>query len=213
MKNFVSLLCVILLLFCIVSNCTADGYEDIEYSAYEVESEETLPDDPSTMYISGRPFVRLRQTDSTEKPYLDIMPYGSEVTVVATQYNEYGEEWSLVVYNQQYGYCKTEFLTESVEVPARDMHPQTMAEAFGSTLLQRGNKNPRYCVKNLQLCLIEGGFLNSEADGYFGGKTFKALCAFQKSQGLSQAGRAGKTTKTRLWYMYSDFLMEYGVMQ
>lgn len=215
MKNFISLLCVILMLFSTVSNCTADGDEGVEYPAYEEESEETLSDDSRTMYIQGRPFVRLRQTDSTVKPYLDIMPYGSEVTVVATQYNEFGEEWSLVIYNEQYGFCMTKFLTNSVSVSAYEMHPQTMEEAFGSTLLQKGNKTPSYRVKNLQLCLIDGGFLSSSigADGYFGGQTYKALCAFQKSQDLFQAGRAGKTTKTRLWYIYSDFLMENGVMQ
>ena len=218
MKHIVCLLCTLLCLIGSMILCLADGdsedfYDEevsLPYLANESGGEEW-----SVMYVIGRPFVRLRQTDSIDKPYVDKMPYGSMVTVMATQINEVGEEWSLVIYNEQYGYCMTKYLSYEADMPARESCPSTMDEAFGTTLLQRGNKTPSYRVKNLQLCLIDGGFLNDEkgADGYFGKNTFKALCAFQKSQGLDPAGRAGKTTKTRLWYLYADFLMENGVMQ
>ena len=109
----------------------------------------------------------------------------------------------------------TKYLSYEIDTPASEACPTTMEEAFGTTLLQRGNDTPSYTVKNLQLCLMEGGFLDDDkgADGYFGKNTYKALCAFQKSQGLDAAGRAGNITKTRLWYLYADFLMENGVMQ
>lgn len=219
MKYIACLLCATLFLFGSMNICLADGYSGTDDSYEEVYAddfaEEESEADPSIMYICGQPYVRLRQTDSTERPYVDKMPYGSMVTVVVTQINDVGEEWSLVIYNEQYGYCMTKYLTDEMLEPASEAYPQTMEEAFGTTLLQQGNSKPSYRVKNLQLCLIEGGFLHdaSGADGYFGKKTYRALCAFQKAQGLDQAGRAGKTTKTRLWYMYSGFLMENGVMQ
>lgn len=137
------------------------------------------------------------------------------VAVISSHVNQDGDEWSLVIYNGQYGYCMTKYLSYETEEPTSEKRPYTMDAAFGTTLLQRGNHLASCRVKNLQLCLIEGSFLNDEkgADGYFGKNTYKALCAFQKAQGLDSAGRAGQTTKTRLWYIYSDFLMENGVMQ
>lgn len=218
MKLIVCLLCAFLSLFSTLSASLADDLENDLY-AEDVymdgwEQEETSQD-PRVMFVCAQPYVRLRRTDSTDLPYVDKMPYGSMVTELSTQINDVGEEWSLVCYNGQYGYCMTKYLTTEMEVPASDMHPQTMDEAFGSTVLQRGNKAPSYRVKNLQLCLMEGGFLNDDkgADGYFGKNTYKALCAFQKAQGLDPAGRAGKTSKTRLWYLYADYLMENGFMQ
>lgn len=212
MKYIMCLLCAVLCLFGSVGVCLADG--DLNNEEAPLFDEENA-EETSVMYIGGQPFVRLRRTDSTEQPYVDKMPYGSMVTVLATQVNEAGEEWSLVIYNGQYGYCMTKYLTDEIDVPASNACPQTMDEAFGTTLLQRGNKTPNYRVKNLQLCLMEGGFLNDDkgADGYFGKNTYKALCVFQKLQGLDPAGCAGKTTKTRLWYLYTDFLMQDGVMQ
>ncbi len=223
MKYIFCLLCVVLCLFgsmplCLADDDSVEAYDE-EVSLPEFQYEETedgdIEDELSIMYVSGQPYVRLRQTDSIDKPYVDKMPYGSMVTVVATQFNEVGEEWSLVIYNEQYGYCMTKYLASEVDPTADESYPLTMEDAFGTTILQRGNSFPSYRVKNLQLCLVEGGFLNDEkgADGYFGKNTFKALCAFQKSQGLDPAGRAGKTTKTRLWYLYSDYLMENGMMQ
>lgn len=219
MKYIACLLCATLFLFGSMNICLADGYSGTDDSYEEVYAddfaEEESEADPSIMYICGQPYVRLRQTDSTERPYVDIMPYGSMVTVVVTQINDVGEEWSLVIYNEQYGYCMTKYLTNEMLEPASEAYPQTMLEAFGTMLLQQGNSKPSYRVKNLQLCLIEGGFLHdgTGADGYFGKNTYRALCAFQKAQDLDQVGKAGKTTKTRLWYMYSGFLMESGVMQ
>lgn len=189
----------------------ADGYDEYADMSFEQSNETNY----SVMYVCGQPYVRLRQTDSVELPYVAKMPYGSEVVVISSQFNEQDEEWSLVEYNGQFGFCKTEYLAYEVDRYADEMCPQTKEEAFGNNVLQKGNSTPDYRVKNLQLCLMEAGFLYDEngADGYFGENTYKALCDFQESQHLDVVGRAGSTTKTRLWYMYSDFLMENGVMQ
>lgn len=218
MKLIVCLLCAFLSLFSMFSVSLADEMENGLYAedVYLEDWEQAeVPLDPSVKFVCAHPYVRLRRTDSTDLPYVDKMPYGSMVTALSTQINDMGEEWSLVCYNGQYGYCMTKYLTTEMEVSASNMHPRTMEEAFGSTVLQRGNKTPSYRVKNLQLCLMAGGFLNDDkgADGYFGKNTYKALCAFQKAQGLDPAGRAGKTSKTRLWYLYADYLMENGFMQ
>lgn len=210
MKYLACFFCVIVC----VTACSfsfADGYDGCTDMSFE-QSDEV---NPNVMYVSGQPYVRLRQTDSAELPYVAKMPYGSEVTVISTRYNAHDEEWSLVEYNGQFGFCKTEYLSHELERYASEMCPQTLEEAFGSTVLQNGNSAPDYRVKNLQLCLMEAGFLFDEkgADGYFGKNTYKALCDFQKAQHLDAVGRAGNITKTRLWYMYSDFLMENGVMQ
>lgn len=221
MRKIICLLCAVLCLSSIwVAIAEVEEYQDFndedvsigEFVEVEYEDNE---DESSLMYIIGEPYVRLRSTDSTEKPYVAKMPYGSEVTVISTRINDLGEKWSLVRYNGEYGYCMVKHLDYEVDILASETCPMTMEEAFGTTLLQRGNKSPRYTVKNLQLCLIDGGFLSDDkgADGYFGKNTYKALCAFQKSQGLDQAGRAGETTKTRLWYIYADFLKKNGVMQ
>lgn len=215
MKYIICLLCAFLCVWGCTGLCLADGGSD-EFYDEEVSFIDRADEGDSevcTMYVVGVPYVRLRQNDSIEKPYLDKMPYGSMVTVLNTQTNELGENWSLVIYNDQYGYCMTEYLSSEIEVTASERHPSSMEEAFGTTLLQRGNKTPSYLVKNLQLCLIKAGFLNDDADGYFGKNTYKALSAFQKSQGLDPVGCAGKTSKTRLWYLYADYLLQYGVMQ
>lgn len=123
MKHIVCLLCTLLCLFGSMSLCLADGDSEdfydkevsLPYLANESGGEEW-----SVMYVIGRPFVRLRQTDSIDKPYVDKMPYGSMVTVMATQINEVGEEWSLVIYNEQYGYCMTKYLSYEADMPAND---------------------------------------------------------------------------------------------
>ena len=52
----------------------------------------------------GYPDLFLRSTPSTEHPYLERMPYGSEVIMISD-----GADWALVYYNGQYGYCKREY--------------------------------------------------------------------------------------------------------
>ena len=60
----------------------------------------------------GYPDLFLRSTPSTEYPYLERMPYGSEVIIISD-----GTDWVLVYYNGQYGYCKREYLRCGVLSP------------------------------------------------------------------------------------------------
>ena len=52
-----------------------------------------------TYWTVGYPNLFLRSTPSTEYPYLERMPYGSEVIMISD-----GTDWALVYYNGQYGY-------------------------------------------------------------------------------------------------------------
>lgn len=160
-----------------------------------------------TMYIVGYPDTFLRQDPSTENPYLARMPYGSVVSVL-----DEGSTWSLICYNGQYGYCMREFLNEDDPYYLLEPHPESAEQAFGTNMLRRGNKYPNIFVMNLQICLIQGGYLecNPGVDGYFGKETRAALAEFQKEHDLYASGIAGDMTKVILWDEYADILMKTG---
>jgi len=63
--------------------------------------------------------------------------------------------------------------------------------------LQKGDSGPT--VVQLQTRLKELGFLSGNADGDFGGKTVKAVAAFQKANGLEQAGIASAADQSLLF--------------
>lgn len=160
-----------------------------------------------TMYIVGYPDTFLRRDPSTENPYLARMPYGSAVSVI-----DEGTTWSLICYNGQYGYCMREFLNEDDPYYLMEPHPESAEQAFGTNLLRRGNKTPNIFVMNLQICLIQGGYLdiNPGVDGYFGKETKTALVEYQKQHNLYASGEAGDLTKAILWDEYNDLLMQIG---
>lgn len=201
-----------------------DGYSNDQDSSYGMESSDTdaFSDDEdssdgsgsTTMYVTGQPFARLRADESTSNPYLAKMPYGSKVTYLSSNTVD-GVLWSNIIYNGQTGYCMTKYLGTENPYDGVMPHPKSFNAAFGSNLLQRGNHYSDVHVKNLQLCLIEGGFLSDGpgADGLFGSSTQKALMKYQKARGLEPVGRAGDTTKKRLWNEYRTFLEENGVIQ
>lgn len=198
---------------------SADNTSDITGDENAVSSEyaggeETSDSDNGVMYVSGSPFARLRSDESTNNPYLAKMPFGSQVTYISSNTVE-GVLWSYIIYNEQYGYCMSKYLTTNNPYEGIIPHPITIDATFGSNVLQRGNHYPDAHVKNLQLCLIEGGYLSGEpgADGLFGSATEKALAKYQKARGLEPVGYAGKTTKARLWNEFSVFLGENGVIQ
>lgn len=172
----------------------------------------TLADE--TMYIGAYPDTYLRSDESAGKPYLARMPYGSQVTYISSREVD-GVSWSFIIYNEQYGYCKSKYMQTEDPYEGVTPHPQNMDTAFGSNVLQKGNDTPDYRVKNLQLCLIQAGFLEEEpgADGYFGPDTCKAVMKFQRANHLDQAGRIGKTTKAVLWHQYGEYLADNGVIQ
>ncbi len=167
-----------------------------------------------TMYIGAYPDTYLRRDKSAKKPYLARMPYGSQVTYISSR-EVNGDSWSFIIYNDQFGYCRSKYLQTDNPYEGVTPHPQNIDAAFGTNVLQKGNDTPDYRVKNLQLCLIQAGYLEEEpgADGYFGSDTYKAVMKFQKANHLYQAGRVGKTTKAVLWYLYEEYLQENGVIQ
>jgi len=167
-----------------------------------------------TMYIGAYPDTYLRRDESAQKPYLARMPYGSQVTYISSREVD-GVSWSFIIYNDQFGYCKSKYLQPENPYEGVTPHPQSMDESFGTNVLQKGNATPDYRVKNLQLCLIQAGYLAEEpgADGYFGSNTYKAVIKFQKYNNLYPAGKVGKTTKAVLWYRYGEYLQENGVIQ
>lgn len=71
---------------------------------------------------------------------------------------------------------------------------EELAEPF--VTLVRGDKGDR--VAEVQERLIELGFLNDVADGSFGGRTKKAVDAFQKVAGLTVSGEVDEATYTAL---------------
>ena len=159
------------------------------------------------MYIVGYPDTFLRRDPSNVNPYLARMPYGSAVNVL-----DEGNTWSLICYNGQYGYCMREFLNEDDHYYLMEPHPESAEQAFGTNLLRRGNKTPNIFIMNLQICLIQGGYLdiNPGVDGYFGKETKTALVEYQKQHNLYASGEAGDLTKAILWDEYNDLLMQIG---
>lgn len=77
-------------------------------------------------------------------------------------------------------------------IPAPEITPNTAYKTLN--LNDRGDN-----VKQMQERLIELGYLKGDADGAFGYQTRNAVLAFQKNNGLSRDGVAGKTTLTVLF--------------
>ncbi len=105
-----------------------------------------------------------------------------------------------------------EFLNEDDPYYLMEPHPESAEQAFGTNLLRRGNKTPNIFVMNLQLCLIQGGYLdiNPAVDGYFGKETKAALAEFPKQHNLHSSGEADDMTKVILWDEYNNLLMQIG---
>ncbi|MBE5786574.1 MAG: hypothetical protein E7324_03445, partial [Clostridiales bacterium] len=88
----------------------------------------------------------------------------------------------------------------SVATPKPTAKPSTPSAPTtqGSTNVTLKMKSKGTEVKNLQLRLMELGYLNS-ADGIFGVQTYNAVAAFQRKNGLTADGVAGKMTLSRLY--------------
>ncbi len=76
--------------------------------------------------------------------------------------------------------------------PAPTMTPNP---AYG--VVRPGNRGQQ--VRKIQERLRELGYLNGNVDGAYGGQTRNAVIAFQKENGLTPDGIAGKSTQTRLF--------------
>ncbi|MBQ4075372.1 MAG: peptidoglycan-binding protein [Clostridia bacterium] len=70
------------------------------------------------------------------------------------------------------------------------------ASGITATLLKNGDKGTD--VKKLQQRLVDLGYLNA-ADGIYGMRTYNAVVAFQRKNGLTADGMAGKMTLNRLF--------------
>lgn len=79
-------------------------------------------------------------------------------------------------------------------IPAPTAKP-TATPVPAATLLQMGDKGTE--VKSMQQRLVDLGYL-AVADGIYGVRTYNAVVAFQKRNGLTSDGIAGKMTLTRL---------------
>ncbi len=73
----------------------------------------------------------------------------------------------------------------------------TPAPKTGSRVLRLGSDGAD--VKEMQERLITLGYLSSGADGSFGSKTYSAVAAFQKNNGLAADGVAGSKTFEKLF--------------
>lgn len=81
-----------------------------------------------------------------------------------------------------------------VSDPQRDFYTRLMSQYRGRTL-KKGDRSKT--TRALQLFLREQGY-DIKADGAFGPRTEAALRAYQKANGLSADGQAGKRTLTKI---------------
>lgn len=99
-----------------------------------------------------------------------------------------------------------EEMTEITPAPEKTEAPAA-TEAPGPALTPNksyrtlNTKTSGAAVKKVQERLIELGYLKGNADGVYGAKTKKAVTEFQKYNGLSADGVAGKLTQT---YLFED---------
>jgi len=131
-------------------------------------------------------------------PEVTEMPTATPPAVVITQAPEAGETAAPDA-SDAAAPASTE--TEAAAVtpaPAATEEPvPTITPNTAYRNLKQGDKGER--VKKLQARLIELGYLTGEADGAFGGQTYRAVLSFQAANGLQRDGVAGDATQTRLF--------------
>lgn len=87
-----------------------------------------------------------------------------------------------------------------------------MARYLGTGIIQSGAEG-KY-VRNMQRCLIKGGYLaEGEDDGVWGSKTSEALKDYQQDlynehRLLSVDKKFGPLTRAEMWKDYGDYLMK-----
>lgn len=80
--------------------------------------------------------------------------------------------------------------------PAATAAPSGSSSVVNITLLKQGMRGA--AVQQMQQRLVDLGYLNN-ADGVYGPKTYNAVTAFQKKNGLSADGIAGSKTQNKLY--------------
>ncbi|MBE5777245.1 MAG: hypothetical protein E7326_07020 [Clostridiales bacterium] len=166
--------------------------------------------------------LNLRETASQGAKIKKSIPNKSLVTVT-----QYGSTWCAVVYEGQAGFVMTKFLTDfsgnvkdeatptakptilPVATATATAQPTAAATAsptpkpsYDTSVFQRTLKSGHSGndVKQLQQRLKELNYLtSSQVDGSFGDSTLTAVKTFQKLNGLSVDGKAGKQTFEKLF--------------
>lgn len=117
--------------------------------------------------------VNMRASASSDGKVLALVPKNAKLTVLSADGN-----WYKVEFNGKTGYIYKDYLN--------------VTEGKSTTALRLGSRGES--VKSLQQKLIALKYLKGSADGIFGKDTEKAVIAFQKDNGLTSDGVAGKLT-------------------
>ena len=130
--------------------------------------------------------VLVREKASTSSTALATIREGGEVTVLSVD-----GDWALVEDGSRTGYIAVRYL--DIEGT-----PSGSSSSSGSSpsALRKGDESD--AVEDLQEKLIDLGYLDTEATGYFGSATEEAVKAFQRDAGLSADGVAGSATRSAL---------------
>ena len=119
-------------------------------------------------------YLREKATSSSEA--LRLLRQGTKVEII-----EKAGNWYKVTYGKYTGYVYADY----VKVTADD------------TTLEKGDKGD--AVKKLQERLKELGYFNNTCSGTYATTTVNAVKAFQKNNGLTADGIAGKATQNKLY--------------
>lgn len=116
---------------------------------------------------------------------------------VQITFNTGAVNWVSASKNGVSGYMPNTFLTLSTSQLRQGM--------FANATLQRGHEGQ--AVSNLQMCLTTIGYGTNGIDGIFGGDTEDAVRRFQRQNGLTEDGIAGRNTQLA---MLAIFKSNYG---
>ena len=164
-------------------------------SGQDTSEMETVSSYPYTTVTKVK--VNLRASRSTRSTLVKKIPAGAEITVKAVK-----GSWAEVTYQKYSGYVMTDYIilkkvgkVKVTPTPVPTLSPEE--DAGGYQILQKGDQGSR--VTALQEALIELGYLSGKADGNYGTATMNAVKAFQKANGLTVDGTAGKETQKILF--------------
>jgi len=170
------------------ATCTEDGYYELECRQCGYNYREI------TEYATGHSFVQteLKYVNCTDDGYFvgtctECGYKEKEITQRAT-----GHVWE-VIHREEPGINSYGIIIESCKNCSADRSEKIYPDGA----LYRGIKDSDG-VKELQLMLIDLGYLNDKMDGVFGKNTEAAVKAFQKAEGLSADGVAWPQTMDRL---------------
>ncbi len=129
--------------------------------------------------------VKLRKTDTTDSPYLLVIPEDEMVTV----YDVTSSGFAKIKYNGKTGYVMTNYIVLAA-IPTPTPVPTTTVspDALRYTALKAGDTGSQ--VRALQEALTELGYYEDKVDSKFGANTTAAVTTFQKRNGLTQNGEA-----------------------